>query len=80
MESRPNRNPDAIDGMRDRKDHAETYMANRRTLEFFLVAAVIGIGLPVAILLGVQAGERRAALIYSFPPAAEQAWQGEGGR
>ena len=42
---------------------------NRLTLEIFLVAALIGIGLPCAILMGARSGEKTAASIYG---AAEQ--------
>lgn len=39
-------------------------MANRRTLEFLMMAGVLGIGMPIAILMGVRSGERTAADIY----------------
>lgn len=47
-------------------------LANRRTLEFFFMAGILGIGLPIAILMGVRSGERTAALIYSRSGAAAQ--------
>jgi hypothetical protein len=40
------------------------HLENRRTLEFFIIAGLIGLGLPCAILMGAQAGEKTAAAIY----------------
>jgi mono/diheme cytochrome c family protein len=45
-------------------DGGDMGMANRRTLEFFFLGAVLGIGMPIAILMGVRSGERTAAVIY----------------
>ncbi len=39
-------------------------MNNRRTLEFFLIAFLIGLGGPIFVLLGVQNGEKLAAVAY----------------
>ena len=50
------------------------YMTNRRTLEFLILAGVLGIGMPISVLLGVEAGEKTAAVIYPKPdPAGEDA-------
>ncbi|HKP95915.1 MAG TPA: hypothetical protein VJ385_09175 [Fibrobacteria bacterium] len=46
-------------------------------MEFFLLAALIGIGVPVAILMGVRSGEKAAAELY--PPeegAVMSPWPG----
>lgn len=40
------------------------YMQNRRVLEFFLLAGFLGIGAPVAVLMGVGAGDKTAAIAY----------------
>jgi mono/diheme cytochrome c family protein len=46
-------------------------MSNRRTLEFFLLAGVLGIGMPIAVLMGVRSGERTASEIYPRSQAVE---------
>jgi mono/diheme cytochrome c family protein len=49
-------------------------MDNRRIAEYFIVAAAIGLGVPVFAVLGSQEGEREAAIAYprEAPPAAPQ--------
>jgi hypothetical protein len=42
----------------------EYHLENKRTLELFLLAAVIGIGFPIATLMGANAGGRTAAAAY----------------
>lgn len=44
------------------------YMTNRRTLEFFFLAALIALGGPIAVLMGVSAGEKIAAIAYPYEP------------
>ncbi|GEM_PF-4310458 len=50
-----------------------TYMDNKRTWEFLVLAGLLGIGVPVAILMGVQAGERTAAVLYPHSESVELA-------
>jgi hypothetical protein len=45
-------------------DSGANYMQNRRTLEFFVLAGILGIGIPVACLFGVRAGTKMAAMAY----------------
>ncbi len=40
------------------------HLGNRRMIEFLILAALIGIGGPVAMLFGVLAGEKQAAIAY----------------
>lgn len=42
----------------------ELYMQNRRTLEFFLLAGFLALASPIAVLMGVQSGERTAKIAY----------------
>ena len=51
----------------------ETYLENRRTFEFFLIAGVLCLGIPIAVLYGARAGERDAAAL-SAAAAASAAW------
>ncbi|MEO6096034.1 MAG: hypothetical protein ABIW76_10205 [Fibrobacteria bacterium] len=37
---------------------------NRRILEFLILAGILGIGTPCAVLMGVKSGERTAAILY----------------
>jgi len=46
------------------EDAKSMYMRNRRTLEFLFLAGFLGIGGPVAVLMGVSAGEKTAAVVY----------------
>lgn len=39
-------------------------MDNRRTLEFFILAMILGLAGPIFVLLGVRNGERLAAIAY----------------
>lgn len=48
-------------------------MHNRRTLEYFLVAMAIGLGVPVFALLGAGEGARQAALAYPREEVAPEA-------
>ena len=45
-------------------DHGDYYTANRRTLEFLILAGMLGLGTPIAVLMGVNKGERTATVIY----------------
>lgn len=45
-------------------ENREYHLENKRTLEFLLLAAVIGIGLPIATLMGARAGSRTASEAY----------------
>lgn len=45
-------------------DHGEYYTRNRRILEFLILAGIIGLGTPIAVLMGVKSGERTAAVVY----------------
>src|SRR4051812_36631836 len=45
-------------------EHREYHMGNRRTLEFLIVAGLIGLGMPIAILMGVRSGEKTAETVY----------------
>ncbi len=40
------------------------HLGNRRIIEFLILAALIAIGGPVAMLFGVMAGEKKAAIAY----------------
>lgn len=46
-------------------------MENRRIFEYLIVAALIGIGVPVFAVLGAQEGERVAAIAYPREAAEE---------
>lgn len=37
---------------------------NRRILEFLILAGILGIGTPCAVLMGVKSGERTAGVLY----------------
>src|SRR4051812_6423321 len=39
-------------------------MDNRKTLELLIMAGILGLGVPICVLLGVQSGERMATVIY----------------
>ena len=56
-----------------RDDGDETYLENRRTFEFFFIAGVLCLGIPIAVLYGARAGERDAAALNASP-AATAAW------
>lgn len=45
-------------------------MENRRTLEFLVIAGILGIGAPCAVLLGHRNGEATAAIAYPKAQAA----------
>lgn len=45
-------------------DHGDYYTSNRRILEFLILAGIIGLGTPIAVLMGVRSGERTAAVVY----------------
>lgn len=72
MESQPSDRSAATNSAMTNKNGAEDaksmYMRNRRTLEFFFLAGFLALGGPVAILMGVNAGEKTAAMVY---PKAE---------
>lgn len=57
-------------------DHGGYYISNRRILEFLILAGILGIGTPIAVLLGVQSGNRTAAVIYPGSGSASGAVPG----
>ena len=63
MESQPVERQAATDGK-------ELHMTNKRTLEFFFLAALLGIGAPVATLIGVAHGEKQAVIAYPHTETA----------
>jgi hypothetical protein len=71
MESRPSDRHIAT-------DHGDYYTANRRTLEFLILAGILGLGTPIAVLMGAQKGERTAIVIYPGSGSASGSVSGTG--
>jgi mono/diheme cytochrome c family protein len=66
MESRPRDPQVATDG-------GETHATNRRVFEFLVLAGLLGLGTPIAVLMGVNQGNRTASVVYSGPGNAQAA-------
>lgn len=45
-------------------DDGNTHTVNRRTFEFLVLAGILGLGTPIAVLVGVNQGERTASVVY----------------
>lgn len=56
----------------------DTYQTNRRTFEFFLIAGILALGIPIAVLLGARAGERSGAELNAAAAQAADAWPAGG--
>ena len=55
-------------------------MENRRIMEYFLIAMLLSLGIPVAVLVGFGDGERLATAAYPdakpASPSPERSWRG----
>jgi hypothetical protein len=63
MESRPRDPQVATDG-------GETHATNRRVFEFLVLAGLLGLGTPIAVLMGVNQGNKTASVVYPGPGKA----------